>query len=1342
MSVPVVADPIASYPPFHASRGPIRFLTAGVAAEEGRYGAEAYPSMFGHPSASAGGLRPFGASSASAAARGLGHGQGGYGVPSMSAGGVAQTGFPSTVSLVCVGAEGARGWRVYSFDHTMPTPPAAGSVRAVAGGSVSRPPGLPGPSLSFPSSALGGADGGAASQRHGSGGSGAASAKGSAVTVDPAAQATEGRERPNYIPGCMSWDDRGRRSYRPPSPRSVAHLLAPCVRFPTYAECLRAPIIGEGAWASSTGVALRADASGISGVSGSGGASPRAAVSLPSHPALPDYGRPSAYGGADASSSSPRAAAAGRGGSSGVHPLGWGLSIRHPAADDSFLRVLPHVRDCAPSVPAEPTLEAAAAAAHADFDDGESAAEYAAGLLQVPPSQLACGASVHRLLARSGVASHVFQPSGSLEAVASPYAASFAGGGRSGTAAGAPGGATGGPSTAASGYGYAGAFLPAAPAAKYMQVPRVVFLLLTDAGLHAAGVDYHTCLVADISPGVRAAAALERIRRRQLLQRSVASSAASSIAPEGFTAPGSASASRRASLVGSEQPCTAASAAAAGAALGAATGSAASSRRASLRDAAAAVAASAGLRSRSASSAERGAGPSTGASAAASSAAAGSRRASRAGSAERREPGPSSLPVSEPSAGGGGPSERSAPASAEPSTMPSEPAAADRLADSLPPADIVATIRARSYWPSAAVASVVRGTRRTCFDVKPGSTTGGPGSGSNADVSGTATAPPPPPPPPPRGGRSRSRSAGVARARPAQPRQQDAAWPAVPITMASAANVQPVVAGPASVRGSVASAFPTTAAGCIDTPVPIIDARSGRVVGAAQPARVATARPATARSAAAAAAAVGGGGGGAPAATRSHRGSENSAPAVMPPVLPRNFAYLTPHTQARLLRRLGLGVPEGVGQAPAVSRQAAAAADADTVTCGAAGSVGGAAFATAYHRAAPQRAGADSAVQASAAARRPAPDFAGRVILLVPRHGLGDGEASSGAVAAEARSTRTGAALQDADTSAQAARGAALASGDGEVASGAVSEGQGYPYSYERLGTTGASGLSGGGGMEEDSFLAGLYGDVDAAGAAGTVPADGAQGSRSRSLHYTAARQSGSSGMGPNGGFDAGGVHDDSTSSAGECVASTVDDEEEEEAPIARSAAGLPRPAAAAARPQSRRGSGGALPTHEELPAPPSPAAYRDLWASPAAPHPAAGGPHAHSEGYGHSNHAQSGTGRLHQSSSGAAGQETQHSIVGARIGGSQNDATDATSAAARGEAGGVMDSGVDASFRSDASGPAGFTDPDAVTAELEALQAQMNAMRARLARQGEAGRRGPATAQIAAGGPGNRGEL
>jgi hypothetical protein len=71
-----------------------------------------------------------------------------------------------------------------------------------------------------------------------------------------------------------------------------------------------------------------------------------------------------------------------------------------------------------------------------------------------------------------------------------------------------------------------------------------------------------------------------------------------------------------------------------------------------------------------------------------------------------------------------------------------------------------------------------------------------------------------------------------------------------------------------------------------------------------------------------------------------------------------------------------------------------------------------------------------------------------------------------------------------------------------------------------------------------------------------------------------------------------------------------------------------------------------------------------------------------------------------------------------------------------------VIESGVDASFRSDGSGRGGFSDPDAVNAELEALQMQMNAMRARLARQGEAGRRGPATAQIAAGGPGSRDEL
>jgi hypothetical protein len=231
-------------------------------------------------------------------------------------------------------------------------------------------------------------------------------------------------------------------------------------------------------------------------------------------------------------------------------------------------------------------------------------------------------------------------------------------------------------------------------------------------------------------------------------------------------------------------------------------------------------------------------------------------------------------------------------------------------------------------------------------------------------------------------------------------------------------------------------------------------------------------------------------------------------------------------------------------------------------------------------------------------------------------------------------------------------------------------------------------------------------------------------------------------------GADASHDHPASQQSAGRWDAGGLGEEEEEEAPIARSAIGLPRPAAPAGA-RSRRSSGGeASHAHGPLPAPPSPAAYRDLWASPAA-HPTAGGPHASFEGHGHSSHARTGTGGLHPLSGDVPGalfrrqpapnHETQHSIVGAR----QTDGTDHTGTAATdADARRVFESGVDASFRSDASGHAGFSDPDAVTAELEALQEQMNAMRARLARQGEAGRRGPATAQIAAGGPSNRGEF
>lgn len=156
---PAPLEPMASYPPFHASRGPITHISAAFVVEEVPAGAESLPRLFS--------TAPPGAAVA--------------------------TRFASTA--MCVGASGAMGWRVFSFAHESP----------VTRSSPSNPP--------------------------------------LCLRADDAA-------------GAWGYDADGRRTFAPPPPVDVSHLTIPAFSAPSFADVLRAPIVGAPpgeAWASATG---------------------------------------------------------------------------------------------------------------------------------------------------------------------------------------------------------------------------------------------------------------------------------------------------------------------------------------------------------------------------------------------------------------------------------------------------------------------------------------------------------------------------------------------------------------------------------------------------------------------------------------------------------------------------------------------------------------------------------------------------------------------------------------------------------------------------------------------------------------------------------------------------------------------------------------------------------------------------------------------------------------------------------------------------------------------------------------------------------------------------------
>ena len=189
----VSATPTASYPPTHASRGAILHMSPAFVAPTGVERASV-PPMFSSMRAGA---------RVSASARG---GRAGSGL--------------STV--VCIGAHGARGWRVFEIPH-LPIP------------ARPSPPVQPAPVQSRSAAAA------PASSAAAGGTSLAASLSG----ID--------RARPDRTGGVWEWDRlSGRRVFVPPPPANVSYLRSPCFEVPSLEDSMRFAVIGDPAWRSST----------------------------------------------------------------------------------------------------------------------------------------------------------------------------------------------------------------------------------------------------------------------------------------------------------------------------------------------------------------------------------------------------------------------------------------------------------------------------------------------------------------------------------------------------------------------------------------------------------------------------------------------------------------------------------------------------------------------------------------------------------------------------------------------------------------------------------------------------------------------------------------------------------------------------------------------------------------------------------------------------------------------------------------------------------------------------------------------------------------------------------
>jgi len=186
--------PLASYPPFHASRGAITHISPAFMTEDS---APATP----HPSPPPLALPP-----------------------PPSAARLAPTRVRAT--CIVVGAAGARGWRTYAFPHG--APPA-----------LPPPPGAPPLML-----------------------------------------------RPDAAPGCWGYNEAtGRREYLPPPAVDATALTRPAFSAPSYADCLRAVVVGAAGgaggdrpWAASCDAAMGAFAAAAAGGAAAAATAPPASA--------------------------------------------------------------------------------------------------------------------------------------------------------------------------------------------------------------------------------------------------------------------------------------------------------------------------------------------------------------------------------------------------------------------------------------------------------------------------------------------------------------------------------------------------------------------------------------------------------------------------------------------------------------------------------------------------------------------------------------------------------------------------------------------------------------------------------------------------------------------------------------------------------------------------------------------------------------------------------------------------------------------------------------------------------------------------------------------------------
>ena len=281
-SFSVSSTPLASYPPLHASRGPIVHISTPFVAATGTENGGLIPPMFN-------GMRASAQVSASAVGGNVGGG---------------------LSSFTCVGAHGARGWRLFELPHT-----------AIPEAKTRRMP------------------------------------------TSSSSSLTTSKDRPDG--GRFDWGSDGRRVFVPSPPVDVTHLIHPLFDVPSLADCLRSATVGENVWRSYSDipstVSQQKGGGGSSAFSSSlneiGGVDPRGFALIQRYPAADsDFLPPFALEGSTSDDSLPN---------SQLFP---GLAPSAIAADRSLFRLLarsPSGRFSNHGARAFPAIDAAALAVEA-----------------------------------------------------------------------------------------------------------------------------------------------------------------------------------------------------------------------------------------------------------------------------------------------------------------------------------------------------------------------------------------------------------------------------------------------------------------------------------------------------------------------------------------------------------------------------------------------------------------------------------------------------------------------------------------------------------------------------------------------------------------------------------------------------------------------------------------------------------------------------------------------------------------------------------------------------------------------------------------------------------------